>query len=187
MKPLSSPQPLSSLSSLILLSLPCPLPSHHLLCLYPFTLFWHTVIHSHFVSFLPSFHPPVLRAAVPDSPVVDLFPVWLLFLVFASSISAKPVSPPLPQQNRWWIDPVRVRMGIVLGVYMCQGVYICVRTQVCVCVFPHVHMWQHKHACGVLSVMILCCCAGAVKAKFGLMVDRFLIGYRGSVVGMSIF
>lgn len=57
------------------------------------------------------------------------------------------MSPPLPQQNRWWIDPVRVRMGIVLGVYVCQGVYICV--------FPHVYMGLHMHARG--SMLVLWC------------------------------
>lgn len=75
---------------------------------------------------LPSLVPRFLHVAVLDSPLVDKFPVMLLFLVFASSIPAKPMSPPLPRQNRWWIDPVRVKMGIVIGVYMCQGVGICV-------------------------------------------------------------
>lgn len=145
MKPLSSPQPLS-LPSLIYSSSLFP-------ALYPL------IICSPYVciislscgtllpilpSFLPSFVPPFLHAAVLDSTLVDVFPVRQLFLVFASSVPAKPMSPPLPQQNRWWIDPVRVRMGIVLGVYVCQGVYICV--------FSHVYMGLHMHACGSMLV-----------------------------------
>lgn len=133
MKPLSSPQPLSSFSALILLP-SCPLPSHHLLSLcfnpltfFPFTFSWpFCPVLIFFLSFLPPFYLPFLRAAVPDSPVVDLFPAMQVFLVFAPFISAKPVPPPIPLQSTWWIDPVRVRMCIVLGPYMCQGVYICV-------------------------------------------------------------
>lgn len=124
MKPLSSPQPLSSLSSSLLPALyPVIICC---LCACVILLSCGTLL-----PILPSFVPPFLHVAVLDSPLVDWFPVMLLFLVFASSIPTKPMSPPLPRQNRWWIDPVWVKMGIVIGVYVCQGVSIC-------SFFPHV-------------------------------------------------
>lgn len=107
MKPLSSPQPASppprplfpALYPLIICS-PCA----------PIILFSCGTYRT-YPSFPPSFVPPFLHAAVLDSALVDVFPVRQLFLVFASSIPAKPMTPPLPQQRRWWIDPVRVIMG----------------------------------------------------------------------------
>lgn len=137
MKPLSSPQPLSSLSSLILLST-CPLPSHHLLslCLYPLSVLWHTVTYSHFVSFPLSFHPPFLRVAVLDSQVVALFPVRLLFLVFASSISAKPMSPPLPQQIHGGLTQLGLEWVLYWGCIcakVCTSAHACMQVSVFTC------------------------------------------------------
>lgn len=66
------------------------------------------------------------------------------------------MSSPLPLQNRWWIDPVRVRMGILLGLYMSQGVCVCL------CVSSDVHStWANMYACGSV---------GALNEQFGWLI-----------------
>ncbi len=90
------------------------------------------------------------------------------------------MSPPLPQQNGRWIDPVWVRMGIVLGVYVCQGVYICICTQVCVCVCVCVcfHMCTWGYILYMHMEFYVCrFWADVSKELFCLMADQFLNGY----------
>lgn len=124
MKPLSSPQPLSSLSSLILPSTLSSLPHLVLLCFllsnfYILMALWYPLLFCFLPYLLPSSLPLFSCPRFTSSGIIPSEAAFsgVCFLHFSKPLSP----PPSPSRvDRWWIDPVRVRMKG--GGYMCQGV-----------------------------------------------------------------
>jgi len=184
MKPLSSPQPLSSLSSLILLSLVSsyPLPSHHLLSLcfytltsYPFTFSWHPSTHFlFFVSFLASFLPSSLPSCSCPSFTSGRFCsqcssfFWCLL-------------PPFQQSPCLLPSPYRIDGGLTqLG-----WEWVFYRDCICAKVWTSVYL----HMCTVHGSTCTCmwifkcwsCCAGALNASFSWLIScRHSVNFRFS-------